>query len=281
MGKDDEKGRQLSGLLRGIAQTRRETEDYDGSLRHRFGVALQSRCMETIIIVLTLADLICVAMEMGIAYHWVCIGMMPLDKLGNASSHEAAGAHGPAVADAHAAAAGEEPAHHRLLRRLSEHAISSTTHMLCETEEGHTAHHLYHNLHMLSIAILSFMFVELMLKLAVHPVEFCKGIFAVVDLTIVTISLTLDIFLTTNHHLTEAVNFLIIVRFWRIARIVHGLFEEWHMEHEYTTELQEKIHELQEFAEHNNLELPEELREEPSYYSPFCEENPCAPHHDD
>ncbi|XP_031804430.1 voltage-gated hydrogen channel 1 [Sarcophilus harrisii] len=77
--------------------------------------------------------------------------------------------------------------------------------------------------HYLSIAILSFFMIEVALKLYVFQKEFFYHKFEILDAVIVIISFVLDIVLLFQEHAFEALGLLILLRLWRVARIINGI----------------------------------------------------------
>ncbi|XP_028384126.1 voltage-gated hydrogen channel 1 [Phyllostomus discolor] len=77
--------------------------------------------------------------------------------------------------------------------------------------------------HYLSIAILTFFMVEIALKLFVFRLEFFHHKFEILDTIVVVISFILDIVLLFQEHEFEALGLLILLRLWRVARIINGI----------------------------------------------------------
>ncbi|XP_007489906.1 voltage-gated hydrogen channel 1 isoform X1 [Monodelphis domestica] len=77
--------------------------------------------------------------------------------------------------------------------------------------------------HYLSIAILTFFMIEVALKLYVFRLEFFYHKFEILDAVIVIISFVLDIVLLFQEHAFEALGLLILLRLWRVARIINGI----------------------------------------------------------
>eukprot|EP00747_Dinoflagellata_sp_TGD_P027194 gnl/TRDRNA2_/TRDRNA2_132456_c1_seq1.p1 gnl/TRDRNA2_/TRDRNA2_132456_c1~~gnl/TRDRNA2_/TRDRNA2_132456_c1_seq1.p1 ORF type:complete len:376 (-),score=73.76 gnl/TRDRNA2_/TRDRNA2_132456_c1_seq1:97-1224(-) len=147
------------------------------------------------------------------------------------------------------------------------HALGPAGSLVCEDRYGHEATHLAHQLHMWSIAILCFFVIELSIKLALNPKEFCTNAWHVLDLVVVVLSLIIDVFVmwyiaenaeTLRNKKDEVemiIVLLIICRIWRVVRIVHGIFEVAHEQHEHQAELKHEMAELEE----KNKELEKEL----------------------
>ncbi|XP_043820016.1 voltage-gated hydrogen channel 1 [Dromiciops gliroides] len=77
--------------------------------------------------------------------------------------------------------------------------------------------------HFLSIAILTFFMIEIALKLYVFQKEFFYHKFEILDAVIVIISFVLDMVLLFQEHAFEALGLLILLRLWRVARIINGI----------------------------------------------------------
>ncbi|XP_020825890.1 voltage-gated hydrogen channel 1 isoform X2 [Phascolarctos cinereus] len=77
--------------------------------------------------------------------------------------------------------------------------------------------------HYLSIAILTLFMSEVALKLYVFRKEFFYHKFEILDAVIVIISFVLDIVLVFQEHAFEALGLLILLRLWRVARIINGI----------------------------------------------------------
>jgi len=261
-------------------ERQRSSEDDDDSCRKRTHWFLKTRTVEYIILMLTLVDLGCVGLEMGIDHNWFCFGKEPLDAYDPTAAAATADAHHRLLGDAHAPDAHATDAHGTDAHGAGDHgdhhhAITAETHHICETKDGHVSHHIHHNAHMLSIFILSTFLLELLVKLACEPAEFCGDWLHMLELFIVSISLAVDIFLTTDHPWTEAVTLLLFVRAWRLVRVVHAVFSEWYAEHEYTEEMAEHIEKLVKICDGSGVKIPSDLREPPE--SPFpAMDGPCA-----
>ncbi|XP_066289953.1 voltage-gated hydrogen channel 1-like [Branchiostoma lanceolatum] len=99
---------------------------------------------------------------------------------------------------------------------------------------GHEGcHHVFVEvLHVVSILILCIFVVEIALKIYVDRLEFFKNGFHVLDAVVVLVSLGLDIAsLVHPSAFTDAGGLLILLRLWRVTRIVNGIIisveEEW------------------------------------------------------
>lgn len=121
--------------------------------------------------------------------------------------------------------------------------------LVCETAEGHNAHHILHNCHTWSIIILLIFAVEIILKIWSVP-NWLKSFLHKLDCTVVFLSLAVDTIVMwyieeerqrmvasgdaegaakQSHEQREQAEFiqglLIASRIWRVVRIFHGLFE--------------------------------------------------------
>lgn len=77
--------------------------------------------------------------------------------------------------------------------------------------------------HFLSIAILTFFMMEVFLKIYVFRLEFFHHKFEILDTVVVVVSFVLDIVLVFREHEFEALGLLILLRLWRVARIINGI----------------------------------------------------------
>ncbi|KAL2298357.1 hypothetical protein Nmel_015351 [Mimus melanotis] len=77
--------------------------------------------------------------------------------------------------------------------------------------------------HYLSLSILTIFLVEVGFKVFVYRREFFHHKFEVLDGIVVIVSFILDIVLIFREHEFEAVGLLILLRLWRVARIINGI----------------------------------------------------------
>ncbi|XP_069877647.1 voltage-gated hydrogen channel 1-like isoform X3 [Dipodomys merriami] len=77
--------------------------------------------------------------------------------------------------------------------------------------------------HYMSIAILFLFMVEVFLKIFVFHLEFFHHKFEILDTIVVVVSFVLDIVLLFREHEFEALGLLILLRLWRVARIINGI----------------------------------------------------------
>lgn len=78
--------------------------------------------------------------------------------------------------------------------------------------------------HYLSLALLTFFMVELVGKLYAYRLEFFQHKFEVFDGLVVTVSFVLDIVFISNEDALDGMGFLILLRLWRVARILNGRY---------------------------------------------------------
>ncbi|KAG5198698.1 hypothetical protein JEQ12_007294 [Ovis aries] len=76
--------------------------------------------------------------------------------------------------------------------------------------------------HYMSLAILTFFMTEIFFKILVFRLEFFHHKFEILDAIVVVISFILDIVLLFREHEFEALGLLILLRLWRVARIING-----------------------------------------------------------
>ncbi|PNI64679.1 HVCN1 isoform 8 [Pan troglodytes] len=77
--------------------------------------------------------------------------------------------------------------------------------------------------HYMSITILVFFMMEIIFKLFVFRLEFFHHKFEILDAVVVVVSFILDIVLLFQEHEFEALGLLILLRLWRVARIINGI----------------------------------------------------------
>ncbi|NXX84278.1 HVCN1 protein, partial [Urocolius indicus] len=77
--------------------------------------------------------------------------------------------------------------------------------------------------HYLSLSILTIFLVEVGFKIFVYRWEFFQHKFEVLDGVVVAVSFILDVVLIFHEHELEAVGLLILLRLWRVARILNGI----------------------------------------------------------
>ncbi|NP_001088875.1 voltage-gated hydrogen channel 1 isoform X1 [Xenopus laevis] len=94
--------------------------------------------------------------------------------------------------------------------------------------------------HYLSISVLTFFILEIAGKLYAFRLEFFHHKFEVFDAAIVVISFIIDIVYISREDIFNAVGLLILLRLWRVARIVNGVIVS------VKTRAEEKMHKLKE-----------------------------------
>ncbi|NXI71983.1 HVCN1 protein, partial [Anseranas semipalmata] len=77
--------------------------------------------------------------------------------------------------------------------------------------------------HYLSLSILTIFLVEVGFKVFIYGREFFHHKFEVLDGIVVVVSFILDVVLLFREHEFEAVGLLILLRLWRVARIINGI----------------------------------------------------------
>uniref|UniRef100_A0A8D0GUM3 Voltage-gated hydrogen channel 1 n=1 Tax=Sphenodon punctatus TaxID=8508 RepID=A0A8D0GUM3_SPHPU len=77
--------------------------------------------------------------------------------------------------------------------------------------------------HYLSLSIVSLFLVELAFKLYAYRLEFFHHKFEVLDAIVVVVSFVLDVVLLFHEHEFEGLGLLILLRLWRVARIINGI----------------------------------------------------------
>ncbi|KAJ3601948.1 hypothetical protein NHX12_029709 [Muraenolepis orangiensis] len=91
---------------------------------------------------------------------------------------------------------------------------------IIKLEHGHIAPQVFHYL---SLALLTFFMMELAGKLFAYQLEFFQHKFEVFDGMVVVVSFVLDIVFISNEDAFDGVGFLILLRLWRVARILNGI----------------------------------------------------------
>ncbi|XP_052800010.1 voltage-gated hydrogen channel 1-like isoform X2 [Mya arenaria] len=80
-----------------------------------------------------------------------------------------------------------------------------------------------HVLHYCSISILGLFLIEILLRVIVFRLEFFKHKLEVFDAAIVIVSFALDILYRNNEGPESGVGLLIVLRLWRVTRIINGV----------------------------------------------------------
>ena len=84
--------------------------------------------------------------------------------------------------------------------------------------------YLFQVLHYISIGILGIFMIEITVKLFAFRLDFFKSKMEVFDAIIVVVSFVLDIVYASAEGIESAVGLLVILRLWRVARILNGEF---------------------------------------------------------
>ncbi|KAJ1093094.1 hypothetical protein NDU88_006203 [Pleurodeles waltl] len=91
---------------------------------------------------------------------------------------------------------------------------------IIEPDHDHIAPRVFHYL---SVSILSFFLIELFFKLYAFQGEFFHHKFEVMDAIVIVVSFILDIIYISREDVFTAVGLLILLRLWRVARIINGI----------------------------------------------------------
>lgn len=93
--------------------------------------------------------------------------------------------------------------------------------VLCDTAPCLLSPQAFHHM---SFAILVFFMLEIFFKIFVFRLEFFHHKFEILDAIVVVVSFVLDLVLLFKNHHFEALGLLILLRLWRVARIINGMF---------------------------------------------------------
>mmetsp|Transcript_33262 Transcript_33262/g.54909 ORF Transcript_33262/g.54909 Transcript_33262/m.54909 type:complete len:307 (+) Transcript_33262:85-1005(+) len=144
---------------------------------------------------------------------------------------------------------------------LCEEGAEADYQAACDSHKYPAVHTTHVTLRVTTVVILSIFMIELSILIAAcGPRKFFSNFFYVLDLFVVSVSLTLEIvFLTLDESQVELiVGLLILARLWRFVRIGHGIFATTHelasKEHEHHKEYLKKVEKL---CKENGIELPE------------------------
>lgn len=85
-----------------------------------------------------------------------------------------------------------------------------------------TVHHLEEGFHLVSVSILVFFLYELAATILYKRVEFFTSWVHMLDLVVVVASLALELTFGDN------AGFLVVLRMWRVFRVIHAIFEVQH-----------------------------------------------------
>uniref|UniRef100_A0A3B4AUU7 Voltage-gated hydrogen channel 1 n=1 Tax=Periophthalmus magnuspinnatus TaxID=409849 RepID=A0A3B4AUU7_9GOBI len=111
---------------------------------------------------------------------------------------------------------------------------------IIQLEHGHIAPEVFHYL---SLALLTFFMVELMGKLYAYRLEFFHHKFEVFDGLVVVVSFVLDVVFIFREDAFDAMGLLILLRLWRVARIINILVSV-------KTRADQRLHKLKESYDH-------------------------------
>lgn len=235
---------------------------------------LESRPVEYMILILVLLDVVCVATEAGVDMKILCVSgyLMDADLISPSATELMArtqfsmvGTHKRQAKQLGAMSLLQKSA----VKVVGAYASKEDVEVLvCESPEGPRAKQITDFVHTLSVAILTFFLFELFLKMLLHGRHFFESTFEVLDLVIVSVSLICDVIIEPMVENTQGLEskqlaaveilegLLIAMRFWRVVRIFHGVYEIQHMQQERASEkLEEKDAEIEKLrailASHN------------------------------
>lgn len=117
----------------------------------------------------------------------------------------------------------------------------------CDEHKWAAVHTAHTALFACSVAILSLFQVELLCLVVVLGADFFFNPLYVVDLIVVTLSLTLELVLFSlgQEHQADLVSALIFARVWRFMRVAHGLLASAHeISHHHIEDLEDSVGEL-------------------------------------
>lgn len=117
--------------------------------------------------------------------------------------------------------------------------------------EVHHESHAPHILHYISIAILSIFMIELFVKIYAMGLTFFKHKMEVFDGIVVTVSFALDIAFSGKEGAVDGLGLIVLLRLWRVTRIVNGI----------VLSVQIQVDRKIEVLEKENSELKEELEQ--------------------
>lgn len=108
-----------------------------------------------------------------------------------------------------------------------------------------------HILHYISIAILSIFMIELFLKVYAMGLKFFKHKMEVFDGIVVIVSFSLDVAFSGEEGAVDGVSLIVLLRLWRVTRIVNGIVLSVKMQAEKkVNELEKENSALKEEVEH-------------------------------
>ncbi|ROI48963.1 Voltage-gated hydrogen channel 1 [Anabarilius grahami] len=119
--------------------------------------------------------------------------------------------------------------------------------------------------HYLSLALLTFFMVELFGKIYAYRLEFLHHKFEVFDGIVVVVSFILDIVYISKEDAFDAMGLLILLRLWRVARIINGILisvknRAHHKVHKLKEINENLVHQVNELQERNTKMNEENTR---------------------
>ena len=116
-----------------------------------------------------------------------------------------------------------------------------------------TSSDFFQVIHYISIGILSIFMIEIAVKIFAFRLDFFKSKMEVFDAIIVVVSFVLDIVYASAEGVESAVGLIIILRLWRVTRILNGKIllymlcithdsQEWYMYHIHPYKKKQSIH---------------------------------------
>ncbi|XP_057705518.1 voltage-gated hydrogen channel 1 isoform X3 [Corythoichthys intestinalis] len=112
---------------------------------------------------------------------------------------------------------------------------------IIKLEHGHLAPEVFHYL---SLALLTFFMLEIGGKLFAYRLEFFQHKFEVFDALVVILSFVLDIVYLFHEDVFDGMGLLILLRLWRVARIINGILVS------VKTRAEQKMHKLKGSYDH-------------------------------
>lgn len=209
------------------------------SWQHTLVGMVQSQRAQVIIITLLVLDVLIIFAELFIDAEWPSCRIIERDGISCCPSP---------IGDHRllASSGGSDHSHHSLcaapLLDSLDHAIG------CDAHKWEAVHSAHQALFACSVAILSAFELELLSLVAAIGVAFFRNPLYVLDLFVVTTSLSLELVFHYLGHatLSELVGLLVLGRVWRFLRIAHGLMVSMHeIGHHHMEELEIHIDEME------------------------------------
>lgn len=119
---------------------------------------------------------------------------------------------------------------------------------IIKLDHGHLAPEVFHYL---SLSLLTFFMVELIGKIYAYRQEFFMHKFEVFDGVIIVLSFVLDIVFIAHEDSFDGMGLLILLRLWRVARIVNGILVS------VKNRADHKVHKIKESYDHLVLQVNE------------------------